>query len=367
MRAFSPGCIKLGSRLLLLVLAPALSSCGAARSDPAAIVRAPFEQRTSRAASDEIPRYSRTPSALPADLAEEARSERFSSWRASIERDLVARRSRGASDRPLLITLLTDDGVLTLPQAEGAGRCLPAFSAPLAAADTVQTLLRSGPRVRYRVSTPAQFEQMLRDLETVDVEGFTIDPCPRCPLFSCFQSAEIQSAEDVVKVWAIGEATTLAMDGLYWSYALEAARKGRLETARDVSLDAVSYLALGDPRFHYLLGQTAIALGDPVLLAEARAFLRFLGLPHWEQRLTDADASGTPDFSPPEADPREPTGPLVRIPDAAGSPAGASSARGLTRCVPDPKGPTGSTWWNMPWLSPTSAVFAMAPKCRCGG
>jgi hypothetical protein len=86
----------------------------------------------------------------------------------------------------------------------------------------------------------------------------------------------------------------------------------------------VSYLTLDDPRGHFLLGQTAIALRDPVLLAEAGAFLRFLELPRW----VDSDAAAaawTPEFTLPEPDPGK------RI--ATPGPAGANSATSRPRPV----------------------------------
>jgi hypothetical protein len=285
--------------IVLLVLAPALSSCRASGTGPAGLVRAPEEQRTESRESMEVPHYSRPPHGVPEELGQQVQSEGFSTRRATIERELLESASPTASSRPLLITFLIDDGVVTIPKRAAGGPCLPAFSTPLAAADYEQTLLRAGPRVRYLASTPTQFVQMLHGLEAAGVESFTIDRCPRCPIFVCFESAAIESAEDVVKLWANGRATVLAMADSYHAYSLQAARAGRLELARDVSLDAVSYVTLEDPRFHLLLGQIAAALRDAVLLAEAKAFLRFLELPRWEQKLAQAEKSGTPDFTEP--------------------------------------------------------------------
>jgi len=316
--------------LVMLLLAPALASCGASGRGPVGIAREPLEQRTDPRESKDIPRYSwldpEHPPGIPEELTREMQSERFSTRRAIIERELVASGSRTANGRLLPITLVTDDGVVIIPTRDG-GQCLPVFSTPLAAADYTQTLLRSGPRVRYLVSTPVQFTQMLQDLEAAGVDSFTIDRCPRCPIFNCFLSTGIKSAEDVVAVWAIGKATVLAMAEFYYAYSLEAARAGRLEAARDVSLDAVSYLTLEDPRFHLLLGQVAIALRDPVLLAEARAFLRFLELPRWEQKLEEAEASKTPDFTAPEPNPRKRIGEPSGGQHVAGSPT-ARTCRG---------------------------------------
>lgn len=150
-------------------------------------------------------------------------------------------------------------------------------------------------------SSPNQLVVMLRDLrKDAAVETFTLDRCPRCPLFTAFESKSIKSAADLLEVWGITKATEQSRADLYVSYAVESARGGELERARDVALEAVGHVSLEDARLHLLLGQIAVALADPVLLREARQFLRFFRLIPWELKLYEVETSGTPDFADPE-------------------------------------------------------------------
>jgi hypothetical protein len=107
------------------------------------------------------------------------------------------------------------------------------------------------------------------------------------------------TANDLIVVWSIHKATEIARANLYFSHALESARAGRLEIARDVALETVGHVSLEDPSPHWLLGQLAVILRDQRLLREAKAFLRFLKLDHWERRLDQVVVSGSPDFEDP--------------------------------------------------------------------
>jgi hypothetical protein len=102
----------------------------------------------------------------------------------------------------------------------------------------------------------------------------------------------MKTADDVVTVWCIHKATELARADLYFGYAQESARAGRLEIARDVALETVGHVSLEDPRAHLLLGEVAVALRDRKLLREAKAFLRFLHLDRWERKLPTGISGG---------------------------------------------------------------------------
>lgn len=132
---------------------------------------------------------------------------------------------------------------------------------------------------------------MLSDLAGTAVEAITIDRCPRCAVFTSFASEQLRSAADLITVWAITKATERARADLYLSYAVNSARAGALERARDVALEAIGHVSLEDPRFHLLLGQIGLALGDPSLLREARAYLRFFKLVPWELKLYQDESS----------------------------------------------------------------------------
>ncbi len=136
-----------------------------------------------------------------------------------------------------------------------------------------------------------QLAAMLSDLAGTAVEAITIDRCPRCAVFTSFASEQLRSAADLITVWAITKATERARADLYLSYAVNSARAGALERARDVALEAIGHVSLEDPRFHLLLGQIGLALGDPSLLREARAYLRFFKLVPWELKLYQDESS----------------------------------------------------------------------------
>ena len=67
--------------------------------------------------------------------------------------------------------------------------------------------------------------------------------------------------------------------------------------ARDVVLETVGHVSMGDPDAHLLLGQLAVGLKDRTLLAEARAFLDYLEAGRWRKKLDDVDRTGNADFS----------------------------------------------------------------------
>lgn len=252
----------------------------------------------------ELPEYSAlrsTPTrGLPPDLKEAEDSESFTTSRENLQCELRKPPRRPLDDEPLFMELLEANGsgvvYITLP---AGGRCLPVFSTPVRAFDYVRTLLATGPTVRYLHSSPVQLAQMLRDVEAIEIKTLALDRCPRCSIFTNVGTPSLKAADDLIGVWSIFKATELARLNLYFSYALEAARAGRIETARDVAMETVGHVSPEDPRPHLLLGELAVKLRDRKLLREARAFLRFLNLDRWERKLEQVEQSGSPDFENP--------------------------------------------------------------------
>jgi hypothetical protein len=261
--------------------------------------------RKKKGPAGELPHYSRLkaiPSrGLPPELEERECSEAFNARGDVLQRELLEPARRPSDDKPLFTELLVaEQGVVTIPLPESDGQCLPVFTTPFRAADYVRTLLASGPRVQYLASSPLRFIRMIHDLESAGITHVAIDRCPRCSTFSTVGLSSTASAATVVQLWAIHKATELTRGELYFEYALQSARGGRLEVARDVALEAVGHVSFEDPRLHLLLGQVAIRMADRPLLREARAFLRFLSLAPWERKLDEAQRSGLVDFFAPE-------------------------------------------------------------------
>src|SRR6266704_1412458 len=124
-----------------------------------------------------------------------------------------------------------------------------------------------------------------------------LDRCPRCPVFTTVGTPK--TSDDLIGLWSIFKATQLTRGNLYFSYALESARAGRIEIALDVALETVGHVNLEDPRPHLLLGQVAVKLRDRELLREAKSFLQFFKLERWERKLDQVVQSGSPDFEDP--------------------------------------------------------------------
>jgi hypothetical protein len=255
---------------------------------------------TCRWKTKELPEYSALRSVpnrgIPPELAEMEASESFGTRRESIERDLQQPPRRPSCDEPLFTELLEAKGRGVVTMTLDDMQCLPVFSSPFRAADYVQTLLPSGPSVHYLSSTPVQLVQMLRDVEGARVDHFALDRCPRCSIFPACAGGAIKTASDVVTLWCIHKATELARADLYFGYAQESARAGRLEIARDVALETAGHVSLEDPRLHLLLGELAVELRDRKLLREAKAFLRYLHLDQWERKLDQVVQTGSADF-----------------------------------------------------------------------
>jgi hypothetical protein len=136
---------------------------------------------------------------------------------------------------------------------------------------------------------------LLRQLAEKGITTFALDRCPRCPIFTT-TGISLKSPDPLLMVWAVHKATELARMELYVNYALNAARAGRLETAREVTLETVGHVDLENPRPHFLLGEIGLALSDRTLRQEAREFLSFLKHDRWLERLDEVVRKGRPSF-----------------------------------------------------------------------
>jgi len=239
---------------------------------------------------------------LPPELAGREADESFAARVEALRRELLEPPRRPDDDAPLFVVLLDAGGrgVVTLDLPGDGGRCLTAFSTPVRAADYVQTLMAAGPRAQYLHSSPEEFARLLGDLEGVGIGVFAPDRCPRCPTFNIVATDSVRTADDALAVWAVFKSSQRARADLYFEFALDAARAGRLEVARDVALEAVGHVTMEDPRPHLLLGQLGVGLGNRGLVREAKAFLGFLRLDAWERKLDEVVRSGSPDFAGPE-------------------------------------------------------------------
>ena len=261
-----------------------------------------LEWLTGKKNRKELPEYSALRAiptrGVPPDLAEAEGSEFFATSREKLEHELRKLPRRPPEDEPLFMELLEaqGSGVVTINLPDHSGQCLPVFSTPFRAFDYVQTLLPSGPSVRYVSSSPLQLVKMLRDMEASGIEALALDRCPRCSIFTTVGTCSLKTSDDLIGLWCIFKATLLARGDLYFSYALESARAGQIEIARDVALETVGHVDLEDPRPHLLLGQVAVKLRDRELLRQAKSFLRFLKLDRWERKLDQVVQSGSPDF-----------------------------------------------------------------------
>ena len=253
--------------------------------------------------SKELPEYSaltsRPTRELPPELAEDERSEELGDRREAIQRELLQEPRRPSLDSPLFTAFLSEEGrgVVTMNLPGDAGRCLPVFTSPMRAADYRQVLLAGGATTQYLSCTPVQFVKMLRDVEEVGIRKLTVDRCPRCAVLTVLGSRSVKTPDDMVTVWSIHKAGEIAREQAYFAYAIQAARAGRLDVAREVALEAVGHVTIEEPRAHMLLGQVAIGLADRTLLREAGAFLAFLNQSPWQRKLEESARAGSPDFT----------------------------------------------------------------------
>ncbi len=200
-----------------------------------------FQWLTGRRTRSDVPGYSRLRAVptrpLPSDLAREEAGESFVARREAIERSIGEPGRRPREDTPLFTELMTADGrgVISVPLPDDHGQCLPVFSSSFRAADYRQVLLAAGSAVRYVYSTATQLLGMLRDVEGVGIQTFTLDRCPRCSIMSTTRSNSLKSADDLLVLWTIHKATELARLDLYLAYVMASARARQFATACDVA------------------------------------------------------------------------------------------------------------------------------------
>lgn len=195
--------------------------------------------------------------------------------------------ARLPDDDAVAFTLVTaDQGPVTLMSPDGQETSLLLFSRPVRAADYLETQLKGVSRVEYLASTLGQAFTMLRDLTTNStVTGVVVDRCPRCDVAVSCAADSINSADDLVVMLEIAEASHTARADLYVDFAADRLAAGEIAIAMDIVLETVGHVTMEDPRCHLLLGQIGVALDDDRLVREARAFLRFLGMSDWERTL----------------------------------------------------------------------------------
>jgi hypothetical protein len=89
-------------------------------------------------------------------------------------------------------------GVVTIILPDHSGQCLPVFSTPFRAFDYVQTLLTSGPAVRYLSSSPLEPVQILHDIEAIGIKTLALDRCPRCSIFTTTGTCSLKTPDDLI-------------------------------------------------------------------------------------------------------------------------------------------------------------------------
>jgi len=235
---------------------------------------------------------------LPRNLVDQECSVARTADREAIQRTLLEPTRRPLDHAPLFTTLLSTSkrGVVTLTLPDHGGQCVLVFTAPVRAVDYVDVLLSRGPSVQYFVSSPAGLFSLLSDSKATGIEFVALDQCPRCAISMITDTSSINSTSDLITLWSIVKSTQLARLELYLAYALNSARAGLFEIAREVAIEIVGHVSTEDPRPHLLLGQVAVVLSDDTLFREAKAFLHLLKFDAWERKLDQDALSGALDF-----------------------------------------------------------------------
>jgi hypothetical protein len=156
-------------------------------------------------------------------------------------------------------------------------------------------------RPGFATSTAAGFVGVLRAVERSGADRFVLDKCPRCTVMLSIGSKSIKTPGDALAIWASQESIRAAREEFYLDFALEAARDGRMEAARQAAFAAFGHVMMDDPRMHWLLAHVALSTGDASLCEEAIAFLRYLqASDEVIEGLEVAKARGRSDVFPPE-------------------------------------------------------------------
>jgi len=207
--------------------------------------------------------------------------------RTKFETELLSQPRRPDEDQPLLTTFMTGSTsffTITLPNSIP---CFLSFSSPIRAAEYARVHAR-GLRLKYLSSNSQEFAQLLGDLRRSGaIQHFAIDVCPHCLVFPALQIKELITPADILKIWAICKSGELARESVYFAHAKEAAERGALQEAREITLKAIQHVTMESASLHLLLGKIAISLKDKELLRDARMFLEFL---HAAQALRELQA-----------------------------------------------------------------------------
>ena len=100
----------------------------------------------------------------------------------------------------------------------------------------------------------------MRTAERMSIAHVVLDRCSRCSVFTAFEIKSFTTVSDLLGLWAMTKALENARFERYLDYAIACARSGRLETARDVTLEIVGHVTAEDPRPHMVLGCIAAVL-----------------------------------------------------------------------------------------------------------
>ena len=224
------------------------------------------------------------PGRVRCDFSDLEKSPEIDRLRTKFVTELLGQPRRPKDDQPLLTSFVrdpTDFFTITLPNSI---HCLLSFSSPIRAAAYARVHAR-GVRLKYLSSSSQKFAQLLGDLRRSGaIQNFAIDVCPHCLTFPAVQIEELITSADILKIWAIYKAGELARESLYFARAQEAAERGDLQEAKEITLEAIQHITMESARLHLLLGKIAISLNDKELLRDARTFLEFL---HAEQTLRE--------------------------------------------------------------------------------
>ncbi len=200
-------------------------------------------------------------------------------------RELLEPNSR-PSDHVPIFTMLGQGArgavTMTLP---GGGFALLIFSSLMRALDYGQVYLKDQ-RLTIRTCSASEILDAIPGLKRASTSHFTLDRCPRCGIATVAELASLNTADSLIRWWAIARSLQRARLDLYLQYAMATGARGDLERAREIALEIVGHVTPDAPGPHMFLGQIAIQTKDAVLLREAQEYLRFLKFDNWDRELT---------------------------------------------------------------------------------
>lgn len=251
----------------------------------------------------EVPVYTallETPSrTLPAALKEREASDTFVKYRDAWQQKLLGG-TRPTDSQPAFASLVRPpSGVVTMTIPPEETPVALVFSSPLRAMDYRDAVGLPAGEVQLLALPLPGLVKMLRDLEPVGITRLAFDRCPRCAIGLLVDGAGISNVEKAWEMRCIHKATEVAREQLYFSYALDAARAGHLDEAREIALEAAGHVTLEDPNLHLLIGQIGVATGDSALATEAVQLLRMLGAGAHEAKLVSVISAARADFEGP--------------------------------------------------------------------